>query len=49
MKGKKGGNGTRQRKTEGGQSNSAEEDREVGAVGEDLLKMLVGLQVACTS
>lgn len=31
----------RQRKTEGGQSDSSGEDREVGAVGEDLLKMLL--------
>lgn len=35
MKGKKGGNVTRQKKTEGEQSNSAGEDREVDAVGED--------------
>lgn len=40
---------TRQMKTEGGQSNSAREDREVGAVGEDLLNMLLGLQAACNS
>lgn len=34
----------RPRKTKGRQNNSAEEDREAGAVGKDLLKMLLGLQ-----
>lgn len=38
----------RQRKTlEGRQNNSAGEDREAGAAGKDLLKMLLGLQGSC--
>lgn len=38
MIGKKGENVISQRKTEGGQSNGTREIRELGAVGEDLLK-----------
>lgn len=49
MKYKKGGDMSRQIKTKGRQSNSAAEDREGGAAGEDFLKMLLGLQAAFSS